>query len=154
MPYAKDKQTVINRFETGLVEAFHEMGLSCDALFRSRDLARRAVGFLETKQRRLLVDLGRDCPSLEELLGFESYSKLLTKRHNEELMRMCLQGLPLNPTAFLWEPLIADCGFPFLKREVLVNNPGNGPTLAYLEDVVAKTGYPIDLIDGYLRGCR
>lgn len=154
MPYAKDKHEVINRYETGLVEAFHKMDLSCDCLFSSRDLMRRAVGFLETKQRGLLDNLGRDCPSLEELLGFESYSKLLLKRHNEELMRMCLSGRPLNPTAYLWEPLISECGFPFLKREVLVNNPGNAPLLAQLEEVVAETGYPADLIDTYLRGNR
>lgn len=154
MPYARDKGEVINRYETGLVEAFHGMELDCDCLFSSRDLMRRAVGFLEAKQRGLLDNLGRDCPSLEELLGFESYSKLLLKRHNEELMRMCLSGRPLNPTAYLWEPLIAECGFPFLKREVLVSNPGNAPLLAQLEDVVAKTGYPSKLIETYLRGNR
>ncbi len=154
MPYLKDKSAVVQAFETGLVTRFEEMGLECEPIFSSLELVRRSIPFLEAKQRDLLQDLTSDGTSLEEMLGFQSYSRLLFKQHNENLLRMCATGRPLNPTVFLWEPLIVELGFPFLKREIVVRNPANDPILSRIEKTVAATGYPLHLIDNFLSGGR
>ena len=55
-------------------------------------------------------------------------------------------GIPLNPTHFLWGTLIA-MGCPFLKRELLRDNPARIPGVLRWEKVVRSVSdYDPDLI--------
>lgn len=43
--------------------------------------------------------------------------------------RAGLRTVPLNPTHSLWYELVEDCGFPFLKTDLLARNPIGIPDL-------------------------
>jgi hypothetical protein len=61
-------------------------------------------------------------------------------------------GVPLNPTHFFWDHLIGRMDCPFIKRELLLKNPGRVPLLQYWERAIQQMGdYDTDLITRHLK---
>jgi hypothetical protein len=68
------------------------------------------------------------------------------RRNSERLLRVAYRRVPLNPTADLWRVLIEQ-GFPFLKRELLRDNPSRVPDVATWSSVIDEIhGYNTDII--------
>jgi lipopolysaccharide biosynthesis protein len=58
-----------------------------------------------------------------------------------------------NPMHHYWDRLIAEARCPFLKIELLRDNPFGIPTVDRFREVVsAASGYDLDLIEAYLEG--
>lgn len=56
-----------------------------------------------------------------------------------------------NQTAFDWDIIIERFGCPFIKRELLSDNPANADTAGWRKHIAQNTAYPIRLIDQDLR---
>lgn len=117
------KRWIVNRYEIGLTRALEAAGLRCAALFPYRALAEQVAA----------ADPADD--------------------HGRAVAAMVRGGRPLNPTHFFWDRLIADAGFPFLKRDLLTRNQQAIPTLSGWRRVIASvSGYDTGLIDRHLAG--
>jgi lipopolysaccharide biosynthesis protein len=61
-------------------------------------------------------------------------------------------GIPLNPTHFFWDILIAECGFPFIKRDLLQFNPVKIPNLATWREIIRdRFGFDTMSIERHLQ---
>ena len=60
-----------------------------------------------------------------------------------EVVRRKLQHYPLNPAHSLWFELIDECGFPFLKTEMLLRNPVGIPDLTSWRSLVPPGRRPV-----------
>jgi Rhamnan synthesis protein F len=126
--YVQAKQWIIVHYEIGLTRALIAGGLRCRALFPYRT-AVRALRLRAQNRRRT------DPQSRAERRFFRGISEHLDS------------GTPLNPTHFLWEVLIAWMGCPFLKRELLRDNPARIPGVQRWEQAVQSVSeYDTDLI--------
>lgn len=62
---------------------------------------------------------------------------------------------PVNPTLHLWKLLISDYGFPFVKAELLRDNPKKIESVQnWYEFLGQTTGYNVDLISRHLARMR
>ncbi len=62
------------------------------------------------------------------------------------------RGGHLNPTHFFWDSLLLNNGMPFLKKELVLDNPMQLKNLGDIPDVLRAVGtYPYELIDETLR---
>jgi hypothetical protein len=59
------------------------------------------------------------------------------KEHAHRIRRAATARIPLNPTSDLWRQLL-QAGFPFLKRELLRDNPSRISDIADWRDVVER----------------
>lgn len=107
------KHAIIKRYEVGLTQSLLRAGLRCRAVFAYRTILARQLA---------------DAADLHE----DSAQARQTKR----VMRAAGRRMPLNPTSDLWRPLLC-LGFPFLKRELLRENPGGVIDIADWQSVVA-----------------
>jgi len=79
----------------------------------------------------------------------------VAKMHGRRARMPAERLLHANPTHFFWETLIRDCGCPFIKKELLRDNPERLPGLQRWKHVVrSNLAYDPELIDGYLRRLR
>ena len=128
--HVQSKLWIIRRYEVGLTQSLIRGGLRCVALFPHRtavsafDTAVRAGGLLD--------------------------SEALTAQHRDylrTLYRAVERGDPVNMTHFFWDFLITDLRCPFIKRELLTQNPMGVPFIWRWEQVIRKaTDYDTDLI--------
>ncbi len=80
------------------------------------------------------------------------FPKLFANEPSEpgaEAIRRKLQHYPLNPAHSLWFELIDECGFPFLKTELLRRNPIGISDLSAWRSLVPASRRP--LIEAHLR---
>jgi lipopolysaccharide biosynthesis protein len=134
MRYADSKRLVIVKYEIGFSQALLKGGLSLGALYPYRQLSESVLSHTLTTS-----DSGNPVfhPGLDEDF------KYLRNR-----MKL---GRPLNPTHYFWKYLIAELGFPFIKRELLEKNPVGIPFLISWRSVIERTSdYPVQLIEDYL----
>ena len=61
------------------------------------------------------------------------------RAHAAKVRGFAAAGLPLNPTSDLWRQLLRD-GYPFVKRELLRDNPGAVADVAEWRDEAARVG--------------
>ena len=126
--YVQAKRWIITRYEVGLTRALMAGGLRCRALFPSREATR----FLRLRGRN---GRRRDALSPTERRFLRNVSHLIDA------------GNPFNPSHFFWEVLISRMGCPFLKRELLRDNPAGIPGVQRWEEVVRSVSkYDTDLI--------
>ncbi len=117
------KRWIVTRYEIGLTRAMEAAGLRCAALFPYRAIADRVAASDPADDHGLMV------------------------------ATMVRAGRPLNPTHFFWDRLIAEDGFPFLKRDLLTRNQQAIPTLARWRQVIGSvSAYDTGLIDRHLAG--
>lgn len=132
--YVQAKHWIIGKYEIGLTRALESGGLRCQALFPYRQAA---AALLEA------IGNGR-------LQPLEGLDPILVK-HVRLLSESVRRGVPLNGTHFFWDYLIERMGCPFLKRELLRDNPEGIPSVRFWEKVVGSAGtYDTSLIARHL----
>ena len=107
----RSKTGVIRHYEVGLTQSLLRGGVRCRAVWNYVDLA---------------ASLSRYAPRYED-----AAEPLLTlgRRAYARYAQLSASRIALNPTAELWHPLLA-AGFPFIKRELLRDNPAQVPDVA------------------------
>ena len=132
--YVQSKEWIIEKYEIGLTGALVAGGLSCRALYPYREAA---AAFLEAVEGRdLLRDPGRH----------PAERAFLVKAH-----AAIDSGAALNSTHYFWDYLIERMGCPFLKRELLRENPEGIPYVRQWDRVVAAaSAYDTGLVERHL----
>jgi len=119
------KLWVILNYEIGMTRMMLKHGLRCAALYPYKSL-------LERIDPAALVKLGRDQP--EDTDPFV----INRKTHLMRLLYSASHRMPMNPTAELWRQLM-EGGFPFLKRELLRDNPAGVIDVADWRELARET---------------
>jgi hypothetical protein len=128
----RSKDWVVRRYEVGLSRLLIAAGLRCKAVWsyvELIELLRRAAAEEEDRDLASYVEHGQRNDKLKERTS--STGSYNTKR----VLRMASERKPINPTADLWRVLIEQ-GCPFLKRELLRDNPSRVPDVASWLSVV------------------
>jgi hypothetical protein len=106
----QSKEWVIRHYEVGLTQSLMRDGFACAAMWSYTDLIRQVN------------------PSLIEALTEEkarSDPRVAARRsHGGRILLSLVSRRPLNPTSDLWRQLL-QAGYPFLKRQLLRDNPGD-----------------------------
>ncbi len=127
----RSKGWVVSRYEVGLSRAFIAAGLRCRALWPY-------TGTIEAL-RESNAARNEDPPPRDPFAAASG-------RNAARVLDAAVRHLPLNPTADLWQALIGQ-GFPFLKRELLRDNPSQVPDIAAWPSVVRGIGtFDADII--------
>jgi hypothetical protein len=126
--FGSDKQVAIKEGEIGISRFFLEHGFTVQALHAYQDVAGTWLKKVPHLARAIENLPNFDLGHIGSNSGMErSYrGKMLEKL--ELIVSHILGGVPMNPTHFFWDTLVADFGHPFLKRELLLVNPGEVPT--------------------------
>ncbi|MDE8345474.1 MAG: rhamnan synthesis F family protein [Acidocella sp.] len=130
------KSYIVHAYEVGITQAMLRGGLRCKALWPYEALMRKAnndgLGTLAVSEE---TELGRNDP-------IHITRKLQVLRIRDGVARR----VALNPTADLWRHLLL-AGFPFIKRELLRDNPTKvedvGDWVEVVRDVLVADPEPI-----------
>jgi hypothetical protein len=147
----RSKAWVISRYEMGLSRALIDAGLRCKAIWSYADMIkvlRKTVAEHDNRDRTVKAgSVSQKEPGRENnRLDPENPFAQAGRRNSERLLRVAYRRVPLNPTADLWRVLIEQ-GFPFLKRELLRDNPSRVPDVATWSSVIDEIhGYNTDII--------
>lgn len=135
-----DKNEIIRRYEVGLTRQLMDAGLQPGAVISVRGVqpAARLLGsapqFLARFKQRW-----REPGLYRHLL------QVLTGR----------QRLQVNPVQMEWRRLLTEQSLPFIKIELLRDNPlGVGDEVSALEYIAESTDYPVPLIEAHLARVR
>ena len=120
--YVNSRHWIISAGEIGLSRELSAGGLRCRALFPYRPAA-------AALHRAMRDDKSPRFASLDPV------QRVFLRRLDSVISR----GRPVNSTLFFWDYLIAGQGCPFLKRELLRDNPMRVPFIREWEKVVATT---------------
>lgn len=147
----RSKRWVVTRYEIGLSRSMMAAGMRCKAIWPYLaivEVLRDAVAQDEAHDAAASNLTGPcDAPvqrndSSCQAEPFASADRRNTKR----LLRIASDRIPLNPMADLWRVLIEQ-GCPFLKRELLRENPTRVPDVAAWSSVVGRIdGFDRDII--------
>ncbi len=131
----RSKYWVVSRYEVGLTQQLLAAGLRCAALWPYRDLVQRIDTSVLTSDTEAPVDPFADARRI----------------HASRISHAAAARLPLNPTAELWRELL-QAGFPFIKRELLRDNPVRVQDIADWYNVVrAQPSAMIEAIESDLQ---
>jgi lipopolysaccharide biosynthesis protein len=112
----KAKLWVILNYEIGMTRAMLKQGLRCASVYPYKDL-------LTLIDPTPLAKLSRDTPDDTDPFVINR------KTHLSRLLYSASHRMPMNPTAELWRQLMIQ-RFPFMKRELLRDNPASVIDLA------------------------
>ena len=126
---------VVARYEVGLTQALLRGGLRCKAVWSYQDMLDRAI--LGPPMRKTVAKI-KDPLERGRALAIERIRAAAASR------------TPLNATADLWRHLLRD-GFPFLKIELLRDNPAGVPDIAEWRDVVTSLPHAGEMRAGEMR---
>ncbi len=131
-PYVNRKNWVIERGEVALSQ------LLVQHKFRAAALApywRAAERILEKIDK---VDSTELAPAHREFL--------------ERITNHIVRGTPMNQSHFFWETIVVDFDCPFLKREVIKQNPAGIPYMWRWPEMIGECGsYDLSLISRHLQ---
>ena len=134
----KSKIWVVLKYEIGLSQALVRGGFGVAALWRYEDL-------IDKVNPDFLVSPSKDQASVEEPMLLMRRIQAHRIRHNVAVRT------PLNPTSDLWRQLL-QARFPFLKRELLRDNPSEVSDIAdWRDEVQAAFGNVPEAIEQDLR---
>ncbi|OYV29247.1 MAG: lipopolysaccharide biosynthesis protein [Acidocella sp. 20-61-6] len=106
------KSYIVHAYEVGVTQAMIKGGLRCAAVWRYDELMRTAsIEGLEKLAQAEDSELGRNDPL-----------HVTRKLHVLRIRDGAARRVALNPAADLWRQLLL-AGFPFIKRELLRDNP-------------------------------
>lgn len=89
---------------------------------------------------------------LKQLRDSEADFLPTEKLHLQRLAEAISKGVKLNPMHSFWDVLIAEYRCPFIKRNLLRENPARIPGLIEWPELIAThTGYPAALISEHLK---
>jgi lipopolysaccharide biosynthesis protein len=134
--YVQAKSWVIERYEVGLTRSLMAAGLRCRALCPYREAA---TGLMAAAARELepATPSRELSPTQRVFLG--------------RIADAVAFGVPLNSCHFLWDHLVLHMGCPFIKRELLRDNPARIPgVIRWREVIQAVSKYDTDLIARHL----
>ena len=118
------KVWLIRLYEIGLTQRLMRAGFTCRALWPYGDLVRDL-------DPELLTDFKEGGPNLADP------AVRARQDHTRRVRGHVVDRTPLNPTSDLWRQLLA-AGFPFLKRELLRDNPSRVPDVAEWREVALE----------------
>ena len=144
----RSKAWVVRHYEIGLSRSLIAAGLRCKAVWPYLgmiEVLRDAVAGDETDDSEAWdYTVQQVAPAGQGAPWRSGQPVTETGQQNvKRILRIASRRLPLNPTADLWRVLIEQ-GCPFLKRELLRDNPSRVPDVAAWSAVV-------DAIDGFDR---
>jgi hypothetical protein len=119
------KVYIVKEYEIGITQAMVRGGLSCAALWSYDSLIKLV------RSESLQQLLGAEETELSKADPIMLTRKLQVLRIRDRVARR----IPLNPTADLWRQLLTT-GFPFIKRELLRDNPTRVEDVGDWEEVV------------------
>lgn len=162
--YPTDKDDVIEQGEISLSRFFIEDGFKSGVLCPYEQVS---ASWLSSVDSRCAMLLNQKSAHLSDLLKKMSG---LARHQADVILEMLLkaerdalhfynnvaenikQGIPVNPGHFFWDTLIQNFKCPFLKRELVVDNPSSVPNVSEITTVLAGTSlYPIGNIYSYFR---
>ncbi len=120
------KNWLIRIYEIGLTQALLRAGFGCRAIWPYQDLVRDI-------DAEMLTDFTEGGPNLAD--PAVAVRQIQARR----LRKAVVQRIPLNPTSDLWRQLLT-ARYPFIKRELLRDNPTAVPDVAEWRDVLASVG--------------
>jgi hypothetical protein len=129
------KNWVVSHYEVGLTQRLLQAGLRCRSLWRYQDLIDYAVKDLTT-------------PPGNSRGGSRPGPDAIVRTKAAKFIRLtAAAGKPMNPTAELWRQLLLT-GFPFLKIELLRENPADVSDVSDWRSVVSHLdGVDITIIE-------
>ncbi len=117
------KAWLIRLYEIGLTQALLKAGFTCRAVWPYRSL-------IKDLDPELLVNHTEGGPNLADpTIRARQY-------HTRHIRNASVLRVPLNPTSDLWRQLM-QAKFPFIKRELLRDNPTHVPDVAEWREVAA-----------------
>ncbi len=126
--YVRNKDWIIRKYEVGFTQAMLRAGMRCRALFPYHQATAALLASVK-----------------DGSLNPETLSSS-ARQHLDRMLEAIDRGQPLNPTHFFWDYLIA-AGCPFLKRDLLAENPMQLPHVSHwLNLIETTTKYDTDLI--------
>jgi lipopolysaccharide biosynthesis protein len=133
--YVQSKSWIISHHEVGLTRALTAAGLRCRALCPYREAATALMSTL-----------------VRQTDGTESPDVSPTRRaYAATVIDAVSFGKPLNSSHFFWDHLVLTMRCPFIKRELLRDNPVNVPGLIRWQEVIQTVSkYDTDLIARHL----
>ncbi len=139
----RSKWWVVRRYEVGLSRAFMAEGLRCKALWPYAEMIKALRDampghHLDAKRPDEICET-RGSPVRNEFSNWHDPFIEAGWRNTRRILRLALRRVPLNPTADLWRVLIRQ-GCPFLKRELLRDNPSKVPDIADWTSAVGEVG--------------
>jgi hypothetical protein len=129
----KSKTWVVNNYEVGLSQRMLRGGLRLSSVWRYHDLIRDVNPAWLMKPRKE-----------ENVKGAQSGEPMRDMRfvHAHRIRYNVVARKPLNPTSDLWRQLLR-AGFPFMKRELLRDNPTEVADVTEWRDEVARHFGPV-----------
>lgn len=127
---APSKYWVIPHYEIGLSQALVRAGFRCQALWPYMQLIDHVDPALLGDEKE------KDQKTVDPIVKAR-------KKHAMWIRTSAVENSPMNPTTDLWRQLLVG-GFPFIKRELLRDNPTNVPDVADWRSV-AEENSTIDL---------
>jgi lipopolysaccharide biosynthesis protein len=121
----RNKLWVILHYEVGMTRAMLKYGLRCAALYPYKDLIARI-------DPAAIVKRGKDEPEDSDPFVINR------KTHLTHLLYSASHRVPMNPTAELWRQMM-EVRFPFIKRELLRDNPARVIDLVDWREVARAT---------------
>jgi len=122
------KNWLIRLYEIGLTQAMLKAGYRCRALWPYAELSQAIDPMLLSDDEDLGINLADPAVQVRRV-------------HTSRIRGAAVQRQPLNPTSDLWRQLLA-AGYPFLKRELLRDNPTFVPDIGDWREVVRAIGVP------------
>ncbi len=120
---------IVQRYEIGLTQAMLAGGMRCAALWSYEELTKMLPP----------PDVDND---RQTIVGVDPVNEM-RRGHIARLRNHIVAASPMNPTAEFWRQLLM-AGFPFIKRELLRNNPARIADLGDWRDVV-RTVSEVDM---------
>jgi hypothetical protein len=127
----RSKKWVIRQYEIGMSQALIAAGLRCKAIWSY-------LAMIEAVRDTATQDNTVFDPQVKPERSNDPYCiDGLVTAADRRILRIASRRIPLNPMAELWRVLIAQ-GCPFLKRELLRENPSQVPDVAAWSSVLDK----------------
>ena len=122
------KAYIVKQYEIGITQAMVSGGLSCAALWTYEAL----IKLVNRAELEKLID--EEDTEIAKADPIQMTRKLQVLRIRDAVARR----VPLNPTSDLWRQLLIS-GFPFIKRELLRDNPTKVEDVGDWVEVVRET---------------
>ena len=128
-PFTSEKDVVVREGELGLSRFFQEQGFTLNAIYQYEKVA---GAWLEKASQ--VAQAIEGLPAFRVSTDWKSYRNDLLEKL-EGIVCSVIRGTPLNPSHYFWDMLL-DFGFPFVKRELVMVNPGDVPTYFQFSEVL------------------
>ena len=127
------KSWLIRLYEVGLTQAMLKAGYRCRALWPYAAMSQAIDPLLLRDDDATGLNLAD--PAVQ-----------VRRTHASRIRAAAVRRQPLNPTSDLWRQLLA-AGYPFLKRELLRDNPTLVPDIGDWRDVGGAMGVPDTIVE-------